>query len=115
MGARDLLERQWSGYGTFHQNRVNLILHVVTVPVFMAATVLLAVAVLRLSPWLAAAALAGLVLPILVQGKGHALEDRKAIPFTGAGNAVARLFLEQWVTFPRFVLSGGWARTYAGS
>jgi hypothetical protein len=25
-------------------------------------------------------------------------------------NAVARLFLEQWITFPRFLLSGGWSR-----
>ena len=30
-----------------------------------------------------------------------------------ASNFVGRLFLEQWVTFPRFVLSGGWARNLA--
>jgi len=30
-------------------------------------------------------------------------------PFTGPLNAMSRIFLEQWVTFPRFVLSGGWS------
>ncbi len=115
MGARDLLEWQWNGYGRFHRNRTNVKLHVLTVPIFMAATVLLAVAAVRLSPLLGALALAGLVLPVLVQGKGHAMEERKAIPFTGAGNAVARLFLEQWVTVPRFVLSGGWSRADTGA
>jgi hypothetical protein len=29
-------------------------------------------------------------------------------PFTGPLNAVARIFLEQWITFPLFVLSGSW-------
>ena len=34
----------------------------------------------------------------------------KAPPFTSPANAVARIFCEQWITFPRFVLSGGWYR-----
>jgi hypothetical protein len=38
------------------------------------------------------------------------LEPVPPEPFTGAGNAVARLLLEQWITFPRFVVSGGWHR-----
>jgi hypothetical protein len=28
------------------------------------------------------------------------------------GNAISRIFLEQWVTFPRFVLSGAWMRAW---
>jgi hypothetical protein len=28
----------------------------------------------------------------------------------GFGDFVTRFFVEQWVTFPRFVLSGGWYR-----
>lgn len=31
-------------------------------------------------------------------------------PFTSRSNAVARLLLEQWINFPRFVLSGKWLR-----
>ena len=47
---------------------------------------------------------------LALQGKGHKLERVPPEPFTGPANAIARLLLEQWVTFPRFVLSGGWRR-----
>jgi hypothetical protein len=36
-------------------------------------------------------------------------------PFDGAGDVVSRLLVEQWVTFPRFVLSGGWGRNLRAS
>ena len=36
-------------------------------------------------------------------------------PFAGPGQALARLFFEQWLTFPRFVLSGGWRRALAAA
>jgi len=28
---------------------------------------------------------------------------------------VSRIFVEQWITFPRFVFSGGWSRNLADS
>jgi hypothetical protein len=49
-------------------------------------------------------------LSIAIQGRGHGTEPVPAEPFTGMGNAVTRILLEQWVTFPRFALSGGWMR-----
>ena len=39
---------------------------------------------------------------------GHRLEPVPPEPFSGPLNFVSRLFLEQWVTFPRFVITGGW-------
>jgi len=50
------------------------------------------------------------VASIALQGRGHKAEVNSPEPFTGVGNALSRIFLEQWVTFPRFVLSGGWFR-----
>jgi len=32
--------------------------------------------------------------------------------WVGAVNALTRIFAEQFITFPRFVLSGGWGRAY---
>ena len=32
------------------------------------------------------------------------------MPFSGPDDVVTRLLVEQWVTFPRFVFSGGWYR-----
>lgn len=51
-----------------------------------------------------------MVVSMALQGRGHRIEAVPPEPFTSAGNAVARIFLEQWVTFPRFVVSGGWIR-----
>jgi hypothetical protein len=36
-------------------------------------------------------------------------------PFAGTANFLARLFAEQSVTFPRFVLSGGWWTNFTRS
>jgi hypothetical protein len=47
-----------------------------------------------------------------VQGRGHRLEKNAPVPFRGPLDVLARIFVEQWVTFPRFVLSGGFARAW---
>jgi hypothetical protein len=49
-----------------------------------------------------------IVVAIALQGGGHRLEHVPPEPFSGPLNFLSRLFFEQWVTFPRFVLSGGW-------
>ncbi len=49
-----------------------------------------------------------MVLSIVVQGIGHKKEQNPPGKFTGSVNAVVRIFLEQTITFPKFVLSGGW-------
>ena len=44
------------------------------------------------------------------QGRGHRRETEAPTPFDGAVDFVSRFAVEQWVTFPRFVLSGAWAK-----
>jgi hypothetical protein len=106
----DLLRWQWQGYSRYHQSRANLLLHIVLVPVFVLGNVVLLVALAQRS-WLAAlVALVAMVLSVALQGRGHRQEATPPEPFTSPVNAVARIFCEQWVTFPRFVLSGGWYR-----
>lgn len=70
-------------------------------PLFLASNVALLIALVE-RRWLlglGAAALTGLSLAI--QGRGHSKEPVPAEPFTGPRNAIARILLEQWVTFPR--------------
>jgi len=110
MSPAELLQWQWEGYARYHQHRTNLLLHICAVPLFMAGSVLAVLALVRLSAILLLVAIAGIALSIVVQGRGHALETVPPEPFTGPVNFVARLLLEQWVTFPRFVLSGGWSQ-----
>ena len=105
-----LLAWQWAGYARYHQSRANLLLHIVLVPAFLAGNIMVIAGIIRLS-WIAA--LAGLALmsvSMALQGRGHRGEPEPPAPFTGPANALSRIFLEQWVNFPRFVLSGGWLR-----
>jgi hypothetical protein len=82
----------------------------VLVPVFVLGNVALLVALAQRS-WLAVlVALVAMVVSVALQGRGHRQEVTPPEPFTSPVNAVARIFCEQWVTFPRFVLSGGWYR-----
>ena len=106
-----LLAWQFRGYPKGHRDRRNLIVHAVTAPLFVAGT-----CALLLSPffgaWLVAAALPAMILPLALQMRTHRLEASAPAPFRGPADVAARLFLEQWITFPRFVLSGGFASNW---
>lgn len=106
----EILHWQWQGYARSHQARSNLLLHIVLVPLFLVGNIALVVGVVRLSWGLAFAGIVTTFISIALQGRGHKAESTSPEPFTGIGNALSRIFLEQWVTFPRFVLSGGWLR-----
>jgi len=72
--------------------------------------VILAYAVMRFSGATAALGTACTVVALVAQGRGHRFEPETPTPFDGPVDFVSRLFAEQWVTFPRFVLSGGGSR-----
>ena len=108
MGIGQLLRWQREGYPKYHQSRPNLLIHIVAVPLFLFGTAALVGAIVRLSPLLLAIGVGCIVVAVVLQGRGHRLEAVPPEPFSGPLNFVSRLFFEQWVTFPRFVLSGGW-------
>ena len=110
MSTSELLRWQWEGYPRYHRSRFNLLLHIVVVPLFLVGNVALLVAFVRLSWLLGIVALVAMAFSVALQGRGHRQEPVPTEPFTSPVNAVSRIFLEQWVTFPRFVLSGGWLR-----
>lgn len=110
MGPSELLKWQWDGYPLYHRSRTNLLLHIVAVPLFWIGCIAVILALVAGSPGLSALSLILPVVSLALQGRGHKLEENPPLPFTGPANAIARIALEQWVTFPRFVLSGAWAR-----
>ena len=112
MTAGELLRWQRDGYPRYHRSRGNLLIHVAAVPVFLLGSVGLLASAILLSWRLGAASLVGMVASMAVQGRWHRLEAVPPEPFTGSANALARIVLEQWVTFPRFLLSGGWSRAH---
>lgn len=56
-----------------------------------------------------------MALAMVAQGRGHAIEASPPIPFAGPADALGRIFLEQLVNFPRFVLTGGLAKAWRAS
>ncbi len=112
MGLLGLAEWQWEGYPLYHRARKNLLIHIILVPLFLAGNVALLAGIARFSWVLSLAGLAAMAVSFAAQGLGHGGEANPSIPFTGFGNACARIFLEQWIAFPRFVLTGGWLRAF---
>jgi len=63
-------------------------------------------AVVQLSLALLAMAIGCIFVAVAPQGHGHRVEAVQPERFSGPFNFVSRLFLEHWVTFRRFVVSG---------
>ena len=106
------LAAQLSDYPRVHTDRANLLIHIVAVPVFDVSWLAFAGAVAARSPLAALASVAVAAAAFAAEGRGHAIEPERPIPFAGPLDVVTRIFAEQFITFPRFVLSGGWLRAY---
>jgi hypothetical protein len=101
-----LLAWQLREYPKGHRDRRNLLVHALTVPLFQAGTGAVVLAALW-GPWLLAFGLPAMLLPIALQGRAHRLEATAPHPFRGPLDFAARILAEQLITYPRYVLSGG--------
>jgi len=110
----NLIAWQWQGYSRNHRDRANLLLHMAAVPAFIAGILATVVQIAHLQWFGALIAFAFAVAAFAVQGIGHKREAEAPIPFDGPGDFLGRVFVEQFVTFPRFVLSGQWMRNMSG-
>ena len=110
MDPTRLLRWQWEGYARSHRSRTNLLLHIIVVPLFLGGNMGLLVALVQRSIGLGALSLLCMIVSLALQGRGHRAEEHSPEKLTGPLDAALRIFFEQWITFPRFVLSGGWGR-----
>jgi hypothetical protein len=109
--ALGLLAWQWSVYPQGHRARSNLLLHLSTEPLFVLGT--LAVVASPFIAWqLAPAGLLAMLVTVVAQRSGHKQEASPPKPFRSVFDFLARFFVEQWVTFPRYVLSGRFAEAW---
>ena len=105
----NLLAWQWSDYVAKHRDRGNLLIHIVAVPLFQLATLGLIGAGVGRSATTAVIAVIAMVVALVLQGRGHRREPEAPTPFDGAADFLSRFVVEQWITFPRFVVSGAWS------
>jgi uncharacterized membrane protein YGL010W len=105
-----LMAWQWRTYDANHRDRGNLLLHFVAVPAFIGATLAM-ISCLAQRFWFGAVlSFLVIIAAFAVQAVGHKREAQAPVPFDGPGDFIGRVFLEQFITFPRFILSGGWLR-----
>lgn len=114
MNIPELLKWQWLSYGNYHQTRANLLIHIFAVPLFWLGTLGLIGAMVSGSWLMLLVSPLLMVLSMVAQGRGHRT-DVPPVPFSGPANALGRIFLEQWINFPRYLLSGGWLRAWRQS
>ena len=112
----ELLEWQWSDYPQRHQDRTNLLILIVTVPLVWLCSIEVLGSVLLLLLGVPGAlkgmfwALVLIGAALFAQSRGNAMEKIPPVPFKEPKDMALRLLAEQFVTFPRFVLSGDWQK-----
>lgn len=106
-----LLRWQWELYPDGHTRRLTLAVHLFTAPLFVFGALMLPLA-LAVGWYVAVTGAAFMLATLLVQGWTHEQEASKPAPFVGPVDFVTRFFAEQFVTFPRFVLSGAFVRAW---
>ena len=107
MSFSELLSWAWTETPPVHRHRLNLVIHLFAVPLFVVGH-LLFVAGLFSGKWLLIAAFGCVVVSILLQKYGHSLERRQPPPFAGPRDFARRLYVEQFCNFWRFLFSGKW-------
>lgn len=105
-----LLAWQFRDYAERHQDKLNLWLHLYSVPIFIAGTVAGLFNLVTQNLLGFAASLAFVAVALLLQWLGHRRELLRPSAANDLADAVVCTFAEQFITFPRFVLSGGWMR-----
>ena len=95
-----------NGYGKFHQDRVNLVIHLLMVPVFVVCA-LSALRNLFEGNWLWVIVLAvGPFVSLAVQAHGHKKEINPPVPFKAGGDFLTRILVEQFYNVPQ--ISAQW-------
>jgi hypothetical protein len=116
-----LLRWQWELYPEGHTKRATLVIHLMTTPLFMLGTLMLLASPLFLvsvfgkdiGGWhVPVVGVAFMLSTVMLQGWSHKQEDARPVAFLGPLDFVSRFFVEQWVTFPRYVASGALASAW---
>jgi 2-hydroxy-palmitic acid dioxygenase Mpo1-like protein len=117
MTFADRLNQQWSGYADRHRNKVNLLIHIVTVPLVWIAGIQVVGSLLLMLSGLGAFkilvwAVILIAIALFAQSHGNSMEATKPAPITDWKEFALNAAAEQFVTFPRFVLTGTWLRNF---
>lgn len=112
---KQLIAWQWSDYDLKHSNKFNFLIHIIAVPLFWLGTVQLINGLFVNEFARSFMGLGAIAVSFIFQGIGHKLEKENPAPFLSPFDFITRFITEQFVTFPRFVLSLKWTRLFRKS
>ena len=121
MTFTETVEMQWNSYAERHRNKAHLMIKIVGVPLvwlmviqaFGALLLMLMPGVSGFGTLLWALVLAGASL--FAQYRGALMEAVKPRPFLMTKDYALWTAADQFVNFPRFVLTGDWLRSLKGA
>ena len=99
---KNLLNWQFENYSDNHKNKINFIIHIVTVPMFWLGLVRFIAGILTLNFSLWRLVLPLILVPLVAQGIGHRKETVPPVPFLSFLDFISRFIVEQTITFPRW-------------
>jgi hypothetical protein len=100
-------------YPRVHATRANLLIHILAVPLFWIGLIATLVSIVQLDAISVLLGAAMLAISIALQGVGHRREGERPKAFASPWEFATRIVSENLYVFPRFVLTGGWARAWA--
>jgi hypothetical protein len=93
---------------TYHASRLNLLIHLIAVPLFITGFFSLLLSLLKFELLNALFSFLLIAISLAAQSFGHAREHIRSSPVKGPSDAMTRILLEQLINFPLFLLSGRW-------
>jgi len=117
----EVVDQQWNTYAERHRNKTHLMIKVVAVPfVWIAVIQAFGALLLMLMPNVSGLgtllwALLMAALSLFLQSRGASMESAKSPPFVLTKGYAQWLAADQFVNFPRFVLTGEWLNALKGA
>jgi hypothetical protein len=117
----EVVDQQWNTYAERHRNKTHLMIKIVAVPVVWLAVIqAFGALLLMLMPGVSgvgalAWALAMVGAAAFLQHRGAAMEATPARPFALTKEHAQWFAADNFVNFPRFVLTGEWLKALKGA
>ena len=112
MPFRELVAWAWEETPPVHKNGTNLMIHPFAVPLLVVGHVVAVIGIVILTGWAVVLGLGSIVVSLILQKRGHALEENPVHAFSSMRDFIRRLYAEQFWNFWRFLLSGQWYASY---
>ena len=92
-------------YQRLHQNKANLLIHIVGVPVFIIGNISLLIAIVNLNILSIVLSFLAIITSLGAQDRGHKFEKVAFEPFKNLLDFFKTIYLDQFIVFPIFFFS----------